>query len=434
MSILTLIIKREYIARVRNKSFLIMTFLSPLILVGMILLISYLTQLNSEDKRTIVVVDDSGQFETVFFNTDQTTYLNLSDQGLEAGKEVAKGEGYYGLIHINDNAAVKEDAVTFYGNETPSFSFIGDIEKRIEKKMTDENLIAQGIDLNTLETAKSSIDVQIENFSGETSSKMSNWVKAGFGGAAGYLLMMFIIIYGNMVMRSVIEEKTNRIIEVIISSVKPFQLMMGKILGTTLAGITQFSIWVIVGGILLVVLTTVFGIDPSAASAASPAASQAQQIAEDPGMVIELLQEIQKLPLLQLVVGFFIYFIGGYFLYSSIYAAIGAAVDNETDTQQFMLPIIMPLMLGIYVGFFAVIDNPHGTVATVFSIIPLTSPIVMLMRIPFEVPVWQLALSITLLVASFVFTVWFGSKIYRVGILMYGKKPTYKDLIKWLRY
>ncbi|WP_405223365.1 ABC transporter permease [Dokdonia sp. Asnod1-B02] len=434
MSILTLIIKREYIARVRNKSFLIMTFLSPLILVGMILLISYLTQLNSEDKRTIVVVDDSGQFETVFFNTDQTTYLNLSDQGLEAGKEVAKGEGYYGLIYINDNPAIVEDAVTFYGNETPSFSFIGDIEKRIEKKMTDENLIAQGIDLNTLETAKSSIDVQIENFSGETSSKMSNWVKAGFGGAAGYLLMMFIIIYGNMVMRSVIEEKTNRIIEVIISSVKPFQLMMGKILGTTLAGITQFSIWVIVGGILLVVLTTVFGIDPSAASAASPAASQAQQIAEDPGMVIELLQEIQKLPLLQLVVGFFIYFIGGYFLYSSIYAAIGAAVDNETDTQQFMLPIIMPLMLGIYVGFFAVIDNPHGTVATVFSIIPLTSPIVMLMRIPFEVPVWQLALSITLLVASFVFTVWFGSKIYRVGILMYGKKPTYKDLIKWLRY
>ena len=381
-----------------------------------------------------MLVDDSGKFETVFFNTDQTTYLNLSDQGLEAAKEVAKGEGYYGLIHINNNPVIIDEAVTFYGNETPSFSFIGDIEKRIEKKMTDENLIAQGIDLNTLETAKSSIDVQIENFSGETSSKMSNWVKAGFGGAAGYLLMMFIIIYGNMVMRSVIEEKTNRIIEVIISSVKPFQLMMGKILGTTLAGITQFSIWVIVGGILLVVLTTVFGIDASAASAASPAASQAQIIAQDPGMMIELLQEIQKLPLLQLVVGFFIYFIGGYFLYSSIYAAIGAAVDNETDTQQFMLPIIMPLMLGIYVGFFAVIDNPHGTVATVFSIIPLTSPIVMLMRIPFEVPVWQLALSITLLVASFVFTVWFGSKIYRVGILMYGKKPTYKDLIKWLRY
>ncbi|MFC4690213.1 ABC transporter permease [Dokdonia genika] len=434
MSILSLIIKREYIARVRNKSFLIMTFLSPLILVGMILLISYLTQLNSEDKRTIVVVDESGQFETVFFNTDKTSYVNLSDQGLDAGKEVAKDDVYYGLIHISKNPETATNPVTFYGNETPSYDFIGDIEKRIEKRITDQNLVAQGINLTALETAKSTIDISIENFSGESSSKMSNWVKAGFGGAAGYLLMMFIIIYGNMVMRSVIEEKTNRIIEVIISSVKPFQLMLGKILGTTLAGITQFAIWVLVGGVLLVVLTAVFGVDPSAATSVNPAASQAQEIAQDPNMMIELLQEIQKLPLLQLVGGFFIYFIGGYFLYSSIYAAIGAAVDNETDTQQFMLPIIMPLMLAIYVGFFAVIDNPHGTVATVFSIIPLTSPIVMLMRIPFEVPLWQIILSITLLIATFIFTVWFGSKIYRVGILMYGKKPTYKDLIKWLKY
>ncbi len=434
MSILSLIIKREYIARVRNKSFLIMTFLSPLILVGMIMLISYLTQLNSEEKRNIVVVDESGLFDTVFFNTDQTTYFNLSDQGIDAAKEIAKDEAYYGLIFINKNPRTAEKPIIFYGDETPSFSFVGDIEKRIEKRLEDENLIAQGIDLEVLEGAKTTVDLNIENFSGEKSSKMSNWVKAGFGGGAGYLLMMFIIIYGNMVMRSVIEEKTNRIIEVIISSVKPFQLMLGKILGTTLAGITQFTIWVLVGGILLVVLSTFFGLDPSGASAASPMASQAQEMAADSGMMVELLQEIQKLPLLQLVISFFIYFIGGYFLYSSIYAAIGAAVDNETDTQQFMLPIIMPLMLAIYVGFFAVIDNPHGTVATVFSIIPLTSPIVMLMRIPFDVPAWQLALSVGLLVLSFVATVWLGSKIYRVGILMYGKKPTYKELFKWLKY
>lgn len=431
MSILTLIIKREYIARVRNKSFLIMTFLSPLILVGMVFLISYLTQLNAEGKRSVIIVDESRQFETVFFNTDQTTYLNLSDKGLEVGKEVANDEAYYGLIHISDEVPHK---VTFYGEETPSFGYVADIEERIEKRLTDDKLVAQGIDPNTLENAKATVHLSIENFSGETSSKMSNWVKAAFGGGAGYLLMMFIIIYGNMVMRSVIEEKTNRIIEVIISSVKPFQLMMGKILGTTLAGVTQFTIWVFVGGILLVVLSAIFGLDATGAAGASPVGSQAQQIAQDPTMVMEILQEIKKLPLMQLVLGFFIYFIGGYFLYSSIYAAIGAAVDNETDTQQFMLPIIMPLMLAIYVGFFAVIDNPHGTVATVFSIIPLTSPIVMLMRIPFEVPIWQLILSVTLLVASFVFTVWFGAKIYRVGILMYGKKPTYKDLMKWLKY
>jgi ABC-2 type transport system permease protein len=208
--------------------------------------------------------------------------------------------------------------------------------------------------------------------------------------------------------------------------------MMGKILGTTMAGITQFSIWVVLGGILLVVLQVIVGIDPSMTE--NMTSAEVQEILKDQNMLIQVIEEAKKLPLLQLVFGFLIYFIGGYFLYSSIYAAIGAAVDNETDTQQFMLPIIMPLMLAIYVGFFAVIDNPHGTVATVFSIIPLTSPIVMLMRIPFEVPTWQIVLSVSLLIASFVFTVWFGSKIYRVGILMYGKKPTYKEIFKWLRY
>ena len=433
MSVLSLIIRREYIARVRNKSFLIMTFLSPIILVGMIMLIPYLTQLNKHEKRTIVLVDESGLFDNTFVDTDDTSYLMLTEQGLDAAKEVAKSEEYYGLIHIPSNEGNILNGVTFYGNETPSFSLVERIEKQVEKKLEDLNLLSQGVDLAVLETSKTDINLNIENFSGEKSSKMSNWIKAGFGGAAGYLLMMFIIIYGNMVMRSVIEEKTNRIIEVIISSVKPFQLMMGKILGTTLAGITQFAIWVILGGILLTVASLVFGIDPSAASSGGMS-EEAQAIANDPDMAAQFIAEVGKLPLMQLVFGFLIYFIGGYFLYSSIYAAIGAAVDNETDTQQFMLPIIMPLMLAIYVGFFAVIDNPHGTVATIFSIVPLTSPIVMLMRIPFEVPVWQLVLSISLLVASFVFTVWFGAKIYRVGILMYGKKPTYREIFKWLKY
>lgn len=431
MSVLSLIIKREYSARVRNKSFLIMTFLSPLIIVAMVMLITYLTQLNSDTKRTIAIVDDSGLFATSFSNTDQTTYLNLSDQGFDTAKELAEKDEYYGLIYIPKDRVVLKDQVKFYGKETPSFGLVEAIEKKIEKRLTNQNLIERGVDLDVLETSKINIDLSIENYSGEKSSKMSNWIKAAFGGAAGYLLMMFIIIYGNMVMRSVIEEKTNRIIEVIISSVKPFQLMMGKILGTTLAGVTQFAIWVILGIIMLTVAQAVFGIEPSSTTAMS---SEAQAIASDPDKITEIVEEIVKLPLLQLVIGFLIYFIGGYFLYSSIYAAIGAAVDNETDTQQFMLPIIMPLMLAIYVGFFAVIDNPHGTVATVFSIIPLTSPIVMLMRIPFEVPMWQLALSVFLLIGSFVFTVWFGSKIYRVGILMYGKKPTYKELFKWLRY
>ena len=432
MSVLSLIIRREYMARVRNKSFLVMTFLSPLIMVGMVVLISYLTRLNSDTKRTIALVDETGLFTADFSNTDKTTYLNLSDQGLDFVRSLAKEEDYYGVLHIPADVNAKDKSVRFYGEETPNFELVGDIERKISKTLTNQNLIENGVDLGVLESAKINIDLGIENYSGEKSSKMSGWIKAAFGGAAGYLLMMFIIIYGNMVMRSVIEEKTNRIIEVIISSVKPFQLMMGKILGTTLAGVTQFGIWVILGAVLFIVFQLVLGIDPQAANTAmSP---EAQAIMNDPDMLTQIFQEIFELPILQLVLGFFVYFIGGYFLYSSIYAAIGAAVDSETDTQQFMLPIIMPLMLAIYVGFFAVIDNPHGTVATIFSIVPLTSPIVMLMRIPFDVPAWQIALSVTLLIASFVFTVWMGAKIYRVGILMYGKKPTYKELFKWLKY
>ena len=253
-------------------------------------------------------------------------------------------------------------------------------------------------------------------------------MKVIIGIGCGYLLMMFIIIYGNMVMRSVIEEKTNRIIEIIVSSIKPIQLMMGKIIGTTFAGILQFVIWAVVGMILLFVANIVFGLNTS-----TPTTELAMESAKL--MDVKLyFSEFLKLPLLSMAIYFLIYFIGGYFLYSSLYAAIGAAVDNETDTQQFMFPVIMPLMLGVYIGFFTVMNEPHGTVATIFSMIPFTSPIVMLMRIPFGVPFYQIALSIVLLFTTFIGIVWVAAKIYRVGILMYGKKPTWKELLKWLKY
>ncbi|WGK63766.1 ABC transporter permease [Croceiramulus getboli] len=436
MRVLSLIIKREYMARVRNRSFLVMTFLSPLILVGMIALITYLSQVNNDTTRTIAFLDETGLFGEEFFDTEKTSYVNLSEANLEKAKQLVEAEEYYGLIFIPEQVANADfegaaiEQIVFYGEESPSISLLEDIERRLEKRLTNRELVERGVDLNVLDASKASIDITIENYTGEQTSKMSSWIKAAFGGAAGYLLMMFIIIYGNMVMRSVIEEKTNRIIEVIISSVKPFQLMMGKILGTTLAGITQFTIWVIVGGILLTVVSSYFGME--AMTAASP---QAQAMATQDLSKMELIvADILRLPLGQLTLGFLIYFIGGYFLYSSIYASIGAAVDNETDTQQFMLPVILPLMLGIYVGFFAVIENPHGTVSTAFSMIPLTSPIVMLMRIPFGVPWYELIISVLLLIGSFAFTVWLGAKIYRVGILMYGKKPTYKELFKWLKY
>lgn len=245
-------------------------------------------------------------------------------------------------------------------------------------------------------------------------------------------------------MRSVIEEKTSRIIEVIISSVKPFQLMLGKIIGTSLAGITQFAIWIVSASLLLLVAFSIFDIDPSALNSSSPitagmGANMTPPVPTADQTMQLYAQELFNIPWAMLITFFLVYFILGYLIYSSIYAAIGAAVDNETDTQQFIFPIILPLMLAIYVGFFSVFSNPHGPIAVGFSLFPLTSPIVMLMRLPGGigeggVPIWELVTSILLLIVTFIGIVWLASKIYRIGILMYGKKPTYRELFKWLKY
>jgi ABC-2 type transport system permease protein len=429
---LRLIIHREYLARVRNKTFIVMTFLSPLIFVGMIMLIAYLSMLNSTEQKIIGIHDESGMFASEFKDAAQVQYLDFSNESLVDARQKVLENEYYGLIYISNIQAGlgKPAKIEFFGKDTPGFGTIENIEKTISDKLTREQLIAKGIDVTEIDKARAEVNVEIQNFAGEHSSKMSNYIKMFFGGAAGYLLMMFIIIYGNMVMRSVIEEKTNRIIEIIVSSVKPFQLLLGKVLGTSLAGITQFTVWVILGAILLFGISSFLGIDPSAAQ--TPA-SMALEGAERPELN-QLVLDVLKLPYASLLSFFLVYFIGGYFLYSAIYAAIGAAVDSETDTQQFMFPIILPLILGIYVGFFSVVENPHGTVSTIFSMIPLTSPIVMLMRIPFGVPWWEIAISISLLIATNFGVLWLSAKIYRVGILMYGKKPSYKELYKWLKY
>jgi ABC-2 type transport system permease protein len=244
-------------------------------------------------------------------------------------------------------------------------------------------------------------------------------------------------------MRSVIEEKTSRVIEVIISSVKPFQLMLGKIIGNSLAGITQFAIWIVSAVVLLTIVFMIFDIDPTGISTTPPipgnAMGEMQASAADMDTLQHYAEELYRIPWLMLIIFFIVYFLLGYLIYSSIYAAIGAAVDNETDTQQFIFPILLPLMLAIYVGFFSVFNNPHGPIAVGFSLFPLTSPIVMLMRLPSGlgeggVPVWELIASLVLLAGTFLGIVWLAAKIYRVGILMYGKKPSYRDLIRWLKY
>jgi ABC-2 type transport system permease protein len=434
MSIIALIIKREFIAKVRNKSFIVMTFLSPLLFVGIGVFVSYLSSLKADVKQ-IAVYDKSGIFVSEFKNSEEFKYINLSNSNVNSIKDSIKSESFEGLIYIPKTSDFKslENKIQYISNESPSITFVNNVQKVISNKITNENFKMAKLDTLAINNAQAEVNLELKKATGEDSLKGINEIKIAIGGAFGYLIMMFIVIYGNMVMRSVIEEKTNRIIEIIISSVKPFQLMMGKIIGTSLAGILQFLIWTIVGLILVFSVSIFFGINATPTTNIPPEMLTSAQ--QEFGSMAQLyFNELMNLPIATLLICFVIYFIGGYFLYSSFYAAIGAAVDNETDSQQFLLPIILPLILGVYIGFFTVMNDPHGTVATVFSMIPLTSPIVMLMRIPFGVPWWQLLISITILFGTFFFVVWFASKIYRVGILMYGKKPTWKELYKWLKY
>ena len=438
MSIISLIIKREFIAKVRNKSFIVMTFLSPLLFVGIAAFVGYLSSMKADTKR-VAIHDETGLFVSEFTALNEKNgeyiYYDLSAIDVKSLKDSITNKNFEGLLYVPKvtNDKELENKIQFVSNESPSILFIENVQDLIAKKLTQENFEKAKLDTLAIKNAQSKVVIGLEKASGEQSLKGLNEIKIAIGGAFGYLIMMFIIIYGNMVMRSVIEEKTNRIVEIIISSVKPFQLMMGKIIGTSLAGLLQFFIWAIIGLTLMIGASVFFGIDASPTAKIPPAMMQAahQEFATTAQMYIK---ELWGLPIATILICFVIYFIGGYFLYSSFYASIGAAVDNETDSQQFLLPIIMPLVLAVYIGFFTVINDPHGTIATVFSMVPLTSPIVMLMRIPFGVPLWQLAISITLLFGSFFFVVWFAAKIYRVGILMYGKKPTWSELYKWLKY
>ena len=439
MSKLKLIIQREFIAKVRNKSFIIMTFLSPLLMVGMGALIFFLTKQNEGKLKEIVYVDDSGLFTKDHFKDNKTIkYLDLTKLGFEETKKQVEKGSYYGVLYIpkKDSLEILAKSIEFYSKESPGLSVIENIEKNINNRLRNIKMTQLGIDLAKIKASKIRSNIKMFNFSGEESSKLINGIKIGVGTLAGYLLMMFVIIYGNSVMRSVIEEKTSRIIEVIISSVKPFQLMMGKIIGNAAAGLLQFLIWGILFFVISSIASSVFGFSFMDAQSAKMTPEQMAMAKEavSGGKMEILMQEVFKLPLLKMFFLFIFYFLGGFMLYSSLYAAIGAAVDNETDTQQFMMPVIMPLMLAVYVGAFTVINDPHGPISVIFSYIPLTSPIVMLMRVPFGVSWWEIAISMALLLITFIGIVWVAAKIYRVGILMYGKKPSYKDLWKWIKY
>jgi len=434
MGNLGLIIEREYLNKVTNKSFILATFLTPLIIVGFSLFIGYLTSVNNDTVKNISVVDQSGYFTNSLNNSDDLNFHFIDDFDLEEAKLISKTKSDYGLLFIPyyDDLNQIADSIMFISEDAPSIAIISRIEGKIERLLTNKNFENVGLDIEKINKSKININLYQESFEGEETTKMDGIIKLIFGMVLGMLLYIFIFAYGSMIMMSVIEEKTSRIVEIMISSVKPFQLMMGKILGTSLAGLTQFLVWTILIVMFSYLMTTIFGIETSTQNSELLLSSSGNMSMNTEAL--NMISAFIDLPLTNIFVAFLIYFIGGYLLYASLFAAIGAAVDNQTDAQQFVMPITIILILALYVGIFTIPEDPNGTVAIIFSYIPFTSPVVMLMRIPNGVPIYEQIISIIILYLTFTLCIWFAAKIYRVGILMYGKKPSYKELIKWLKY
>ena len=433
----TLITTREYLNKITNKTFILSTFLTPLLIVGLIFFIGYLSNLNNETVKNISVIDETGIVYEKLKSSKFLKYDLIQNLSLEKARIFSKNKSDYGLVYIPNLTSPNSiaDSISFISEDSPSFTIINNLESQLVKILTNENFKIEGLDINEINESKVYVNLFQETFEGEKTTKTDGLVKLIFGMVLGMLLYIFIFAYGSMIMMSVIEEKTNRIIEIVISSVKPFELMTGKIIGTSLAGLTQFVVWGVLFFVFSTIISSLFGItsmpgNPSDAQLML-SASEGSGISSDS---LEIISAFINLPLTNILVAFVLYFLGGYLLYASIFAAIGAAVDNQTDAQQFLMPITIILIVALYVGLLTVPEDPNGIVAQIFSFIPLTSPVVMMMRIPYGVPVFEQIISVLILFLSVILIIWIAAKIYRIGILMYGKKPTYRELLKWLKY
>tara|TARA_B100000768_G_scaffold66136_1_gene63580 strand:+ start:5414 stop:6670 length:1257 start_codon:yes stop_codon:yes gene_type:complete len=416
MNKLYLIMRREYLSRVRKKSFLIMTIITPFIM-SVIFVLPILISQNDESSRSLAIIDENSLVDNFF---DDSKNIEFDTFNNSQSYNAAFLDQYDAILVVPKSL---DQTFEIHSSQQISLSLQQDITNVLEKKITLINLKKNGINPNLINQSEAKINLQTKLIDSNgkeilSSSELSLVIAM----LSGFLIYFFIFMYGAMVMRGVIEEKTNRIIEVMISSVKPFQLMIGKIIGIALVGLTQFFFWLIIAAI---------GI--SLAPFLMESSSLIQNEINTVNSPINSLEIFNNLPIYSLVFGFVFYFIAGYFLYGSLFASVGAAVDHETDSQQFMLPLTIPLILS-FIMIQPIIDNPHGDLAYWFSMIPFTSPIIMMVRIPFGVPIFELALSMTILVIGIVSSLWLSSKIYRVGILMYGKKPSYKEVWKWIKY
>ncbi|MDC0163015.1 ABC transporter permease [Flavobacteriaceae bacterium] len=429
----SIITTREYLNKIGNKSFILMTLLLPIILAGITFLLSFLTSINNDSSKTISVVDNTGYIYQKLESSDDIIYNLIIDSSLDNAKEISKNNSDYGLLFITDFDTPEEiaESIVFISEDSPSLSIINRVESQLETILTNENFRIIGIDVNEINSSTIYINLFQESFDGEETTRVDGVVKLIFGFFLGFVLYFFIFAYGSMIMMSVMEEKTNRIIEIIISSVKPFNLMTGKIIGVSLAALTQVLIWGVMFFVFSYIFSLVFGISTSYDTGDLILSTEGNTGLSS--FALEMISAFMNLPLTNIFIAFIMYFLGGYFLYASIFAAIGAAIDNQADAQQFMIPITLLVVIALYVGILTVPEDPNGIVAQIFSYFPFTSPIVMLMRIPNGVPIYEQIISLTILFSSVVFMIWIAAKIYRIGILMYGKKLTYGELIKWLK-
>lgn len=443
MSKISTIISREYSTRVRKKSFLIMSIIGPILFAGLMIVPTMMMKMEDTEEKLIAVVDSSKLFYNAFPESEYLKFEYTEDANLEKYKSNFYDSPYYAILFINSTVVNNSGAVFLYSDKSPGMGVRMEISKTIEKKLEREKLKAYKVDENLLEAVKTDISIRSVKLSKDGKENENNFtLNSIIGYLLGFLIYFTIFLSGSQVMRGVIEEKTNRIVEIIVSSVKPFQLMMGKIIGIGLVSLTQFILWIVLTIALYSTITPLLmpdvknmGQEVQVENLLDSNSSLKTVAPVDNGMgkVQNIMNAIPDINFGVIIFSFLFFFFGGYFLYGALFAAIASAVDSETDTQQFMLPITIPLMAGLFVMIHA-IQTPESHLTYWFSIIPFTSPIVMMARIPFGVPWGQVILSGLLLIVTFLATTWLSGKIYRTGILMYGKKTNWKELWKWIRY
>lgn len=429
MNKIWLIVQREFLNRVQKKSFLVATILLPLIFPAIMAVLVYVAveQKKNATKEVVLYIDESG-----YFRPDTAKFKFSAFPGtLEEGKRALEKSDDFGLLYIPRFELADPKGIALYTNINPSPSDIGDIERIFETQIRDLKMEQLNVDQELLDKLKTNVEiasVKIDEGGNEKSSDSK--VLFGVGMAGGILMYMFIFIYGAQIMQGIIEEKMSKVVEVIVSSVRPFQLMMGKIVGLASVGLLQFLIWIVLISTLSTVVLGYFGLQ-SPQQEMMQMNEQAQQVAAQGPPSLEILNALSEIPWTYVIFSFVFYFIGGYLLYGALFAAVGSAVDSPAEAQQFMFPITIPMLISYFGLFTFILEDPHGPISVWLSIIPFTSPIAMMGRIGFGVPDWQLALSMLLLAGGFVLTTWFAARIYRVGILMHGTKVSYGVLAKW---